>query len=120
MDKNQKLAKEIYQAVGGQENVNKIIHCMTRVRMDIKDRARVNMEDLKKIDGVMGVVDDEMLQVVVGPGTVNKVANAMVEMAGVQLGETFPSNHQENKQLVNEKAKEMKQQVKKKNQHGYS
>lgn len=28
MDKNQKLAKEIYQAVGGQENVNKIIHCM--------------------------------------------------------------------------------------------
>ncbi len=39
----------------------------------------------------MGVVEDETLQVVIGPGTVNKVAQAMVETVGVRLGETFPS-----------------------------
>lgn len=39
----------------------------------------------------MGVVEDDTLQVVVGPGTVNKVAQEMVDQAGVKLGEPF--NH---------------------------
>ena len=64
---------------------------MTRVRMDIRDYDKVDIEGLKKIDGVMGVVEDDTLQVVVGPGTVNKVAQEMVDQAGVKLGEPF--NH---------------------------
>ena len=47
---------------------------MTRVRMTIVDNSKVNLVGLKAIDGVMGIVEDETLQVVVGPGTVNKVA----------------------------------------------
>lgn len=33
----------------------------------------------------MGIVEDDTLQVVVGPGTVNKVAKKMVDMVGVKL-----------------------------------
>lgn len=81
-----RIADGIYKEVGGQENVDKVIHCMTRVRMDIRDYDKVDIEGLKKIDGVMGVVEDDTLQVVVGPGTVNKVAQEMVDQAGVKLG----------------------------------
>lgn len=88
--KEQRLAREIYAQVGGMGNVNKVIHCMTRVRMDIKDPAAVDIVGLKKIDGVLGVVEEETLQVVLGPGIVNKVAKEMVKMAGVGLGETIP------------------------------
>ena len=35
----------------------------------------------------MGVIHDERIQVVVGPGTVNKVANHMAELSGVKLGD---------------------------------
>lgn len=76
-----RIADGIYKEVGGQENVDKVIHCMTRVRMDIRDYDKVDIEGLKKIDGVMGVVEDDTLQVVVGPGTVNKVAQEMVDQA---------------------------------------
>lgn len=85
--KEERLAREIYEKVGGMGNVTKVIHCMTRVRMDIRDDGKVQLDELKAIDGVMGVVEDDTLQVIVGPGTVNKVAGKMVEMAGVKLGE---------------------------------
>lgn len=90
-EKIARIAREIYENVGGTQNVKNLIHCMTRVRMTIIDDSKVNLAGLKAIDGVMGVVEDETLQVVIGPGTVNKVAQAMVETVGVRLGETFPS-----------------------------
>lgn len=84
------LGQQIFEQVGGAENVEKLIHCMTRVRMTIKDYSKVNLEGLKAIDGVLGVVEEETLQVVIGPGKVNKVAQAMVDRVGVKLGEPFP------------------------------
>ena len=91
-EKIARIAREIYENVGGEKNVRKVIHCMTRVRMTIIDNSKVNLVGLKAIDGVMGIVEDETLQVVVGPGTVNKVAKKMVDMVGVKLGETFPNS----------------------------
>lgn len=117
-DKNTAIAKGIYENVGGMENVGKVVHCMTRVRMDIKNYDKVDLEKLKKVPGVLGVVEDDTLQVVIGPGTVNKVAQQMVEMAGVELGEPFPSV--DGKTAVNDKAAQMKAEVKKKNQKPWS
>lgn len=89
-EKITRIAHEIYENIGGPENVRKVIHCMTRVRMTIIDEAKVDLAGLKAIKGVLGVIEDETLQVVIGPGTVNKVAQAMVDMVGVKLGEPFP------------------------------
>lgn len=91
-EKIARIAKEIYENIGGEQNVRKVIHCMTRVRMTIIDNSKVNLVGLKAIDGVMGIVEDDTLQVVAGPGTVNKVAKKMVDMVGVKLGETFPNS----------------------------
>lgn len=89
-EKITRIAREIYENVGGPENVKKVIHCMTRVRMTIIDETKVDLSGLKAIKGVLGVIEDETLQVVIGPGTVNKVAQAMVDMVGVKLGEPLP------------------------------
>lgn len=106
--KIKRLAQEIYKNVGGPSNVEKLIHCMTRVRMTIIDMDKVDMEALKNIDGVLGVVDDETLQVVIGPGTVNKVAQEMVDEVGVKLGEPFPENIDENSHLTDKEMVEAK------------
>lgn len=91
-EKISRIAREVYEQVGGTQNVSKLVHCMTRVRMTIIDESKVNFDGLKAIQGVMGIVKDETLQVVIGPGTVNKVAQEMVNMVGVRLGERFPSS----------------------------
>lgn len=85
------LGQEIFHHVGGKNNVTKLIHCMTRVRLTLKDESKANIDELKAIPGVLGVVEDETLQVVVGPGKVNKVAQSMVDSVGVKLGEEFPN-----------------------------
>ena len=109
------IAKEIYDGAGGMENVQSVVHCMTRVRMSIRDDSKVDQAKLKSIPGVLGVVDDEQLQAIIGPGKVNKVAKEMVDMAGVELGEELP--HSSGKDKVNAKAAEMKaaQKAKQKN-----
>ncbi|GMA48085.1 PTS transporter subunit EIIC [Tetragenococcus muriaticus] len=123
-----KLAEEIYEHVGGVNNVNKIVNCMTRIRMGVIDDNKVDLEGLKAVEGVMGVVEDETLQVVLGPGTVSKVAQKMADMAGVELGEERPDgtsveespSETSGKEDVNAKAKEVHAEVKNKNQKPWS
>ena len=115
ISKKKEMAKEILDKVGGKDNLEKVIHCMTRVRMSIVDYTKVDIEGLKNIKGVMGVVEDDMIQVVVGPGTVNKVANEMSTIIGVPLGETIKKN-QSNKEKVEQEADLFKQNINKKNQ----
>ncbi|WP_430603981.1 PTS system sugar-specific IIBC component [Enterococcus sp. DIV1368b] len=107
------LAKQIYAGAGGMGNVDSVVHCMTRVRMKVIDESLVDIAKLKAIPGVLGVVEDEQLQVIIGPGKVNKVAQEMVDQAGVKLGEKIPGTLDattglSGKDKVNERAQEMK------------
>lgn len=108
-DKYQILSDEIYQEIGGISNVESLIHCMTRLRIKIRDMSKVNMEKLKKINGVLGVVEADTLEIVLGPGVNTKVATIMNNEAGVKEGETFPetSSYQSNKSEVEKKAAEV-------------
>ncbi|TSB45707.1 PTS transporter subunit EIIC [Alkalicoccobacillus porphyridii] len=73
MKKEQRMAKEIVEQLGGPENVQSVTNCMTRLRVSVKDESLVNQQSLKSIEGVMGVVEDDTWQVIIGPGTVNIV-----------------------------------------------
>ncbi|MGV3245135.1 PTS transporter subunit EIIC [Staphylococcus sp. 11261D007BR] len=95
MSKEKQLAEAILKHVGGIHNVESVIHCMTRVRLAIRDNTQIDFDGLKQIDGVMGVVEDERLQIIVGPGTVNKVAQHIADISGVKMGETIPHHDQE-------------------------
>ncbi|MFF9350877.1 PTS transporter subunit EIIC [Streptomyces sp. NPDC014734] len=72
-DKNRATAAAILPLVGGAANVGSVAHCMTRLRLGLHDRSLVDDEALKAIPAVMGVVEDDTYQIVLGPGTVARV-----------------------------------------------
>src|SRR5690606_25067652 len=92
---------------------NQVAHCMTRLRLSIKDDSLVNLNELKRVDGVMGVIEDDTLQIVVGPGTVNKVAAEMSNETGLAIGEM--ADIDENDMDFEEKAALKKAKLKEKN-----
>lgn len=68
----QQTAKEIYNAVGGSENIQTVTHCVTRLRLTLKNQGQVDDEKVKTIPGVMGVMKKAgQYQVIMG----NDVAN---------------------------------------------
>lgn len=69
---------EIVRLVGGKENVVDLEHCLTRLRFTLKDNAKADTETIKKIKGVMGVVDGKQYQIIVG-GEVVPAYNALME-----------------------------------------
>ncbi|MGW7491114.1 PTS transporter subunit EIIC [Streptomyces sp. NPDC054786] len=72
-DKNRATAAAILPLVGGAENLTSVAHCMTRLRLGVQDRSLVQDEALKALPAVMGVVEDDTYQIVLGPGTVARV-----------------------------------------------
>ena len=50
---NQKLAKEILAGVGGESNVNSLVHCATRLRFKLKNRDIVNKDQVADTPGVV-------------------------------------------------------------------
>ena len=105
MKKEEVLARGILENIGGKENIQSFTHCMTRVRMNLKDDSKANIEGLKDLDGVMGVIEDETLQIVVGPGTVNKVSEHITRITGIKMGEVIDANEDD---LVKLKKDELK------------
>ncbi|MFP7171073.1 PTS transporter subunit EIIC [Terribacillus halophilus] len=87
MAKMNQMAEAILREVGGEQNIISLTHCMTRVRLHVKDETQVDFDGLKRIDGVMGVVADDTIQIVVGPGTVNKVSDEISRITGLGVGE---------------------------------
>lgn len=72
-DKNRAIAAAILPLVGGAGNISSVAHCMTRLRLGLRDRSLVQDEALKALPSVMGVVEDDTYQIVLGPGTVARV-----------------------------------------------
>ncbi|MFD8013399.1 PTS transporter subunit EIIC [Streptomyces sp. NPDC058955] len=75
-DKNRAIAAAILPLVGGAGNIDSVAHCMTRLRLGLRDRSLVQDEALKALPSVMGVVEDDTYQIVLGPGTVARVTPA--------------------------------------------
>lgn len=67
-------AAAILPLVGGAANVTSVAHCMTRLRLGLRDRTLVREDALRSLPAVLGVVtDDDSYQIVLGPGTVARV-----------------------------------------------
>ncbi len=82
--KYQQLARDIIQHVGGKENVNSVVHCITRLRFKLKDESKANTEALNKMDGVVTVrKSGGQYQVVIG-NHVADVYKAVVAEGGFE------------------------------------
>lgn len=73
------LAQAILEQVGGKRNIRQVTYCMTRVRLTLNDPTKVTISDLRCVEGVIEVVEDETLQIVVGPGRAARVAAYLSE-----------------------------------------
>ncbi len=54
MADNKQIAQDVLAAVGGAANVTSATHCMTRLRLNLKDQSVPNDDKVKKIKGVLG------------------------------------------------------------------
>lgn len=62
------LAEKILENVGGKENVNRVVHCATRLRFTLKDIEKADTNVLKKTPGILSVVNaGGQYQIVIGP-----------------------------------------------------
>lgn len=75
------LAKTIIEKVGGEDNVNALVHCATRLRFNLKDDNKADTAYLNSTDGVINVVESGgQYQIVIGP-EVASVYKAINEQA---------------------------------------
>lgn len=78
------LANDIVKNVGGEENVNGLRHCVTRLRFNLKDESKADTDTIKQLDGVVTVMKASgQYQVVIG-NEVSNVYEAIV--ASTNLG----------------------------------
>lgn len=62
-----KTAAEILRLVGGKENISSVTNCMTRLRFQLKDHRKADVESLKRLSAVQGVVTKNgQFQIVIG------------------------------------------------------
>ncbi|MGG4403409.1 beta-glucoside-specific PTS transporter subunit IIABC [Paenibacillus amylolyticus] len=90
MDKQQ-LSKDILKLVGGEENIDQVTHCMTRLRFNLNDNNLADRTTLKNTPGVMGVTENGgQFQVIIG-NEVSEVYKALVNnMSMKPNGESAP------------------------------
>ena len=83
---DKELSEKLLELLGGKGNVTANAACMTRLRVGVRDRSKVDVAGIKALDGVMGVVEDDTMQVVLGPGKVNKVLAEFSKLTGLKAG----------------------------------
>ena len=86
MDKTAALASAILNGVGGQGNIQRLENCMTRVRVELFDDAKLDLAATKQLPGVSGYVKQgQQHQFIVGPGKAAQVVDAMrSQMSGME------------------------------------
>lgn len=101
-------AQRIIDALGGVDNVESVENCITRLRIPVRDQSVVDPADVKAVDGVLGVVPDQTMQVVLGPGLVDEVADDIERILAAapaassdrlqQRGQDIKTQHKERNQ----------------------
>ena len=82
MANNKKIAADVLEAVGGKSNVSFATHCMTRLRLTLKDRTIPDVDAIKKIDGILGAQEaGGQFQIIIGQN-VPKVYDELCAIGG--------------------------------------
>ncbi len=75
------ISQQIIEKSGGSDNIINSFYCMTRLRLNLKDRSKADLEAIKLIEGVMGVKNQQgQIQVIIGPD-VNKLHEEFIKIS---------------------------------------
>lgn len=98
MDKKNQ-AKKILGLIGGKSNVVNMMHCMTRLRINLKDNNLVKVDELEKVDEVLKVqFKNNQLQIVIGPQVTQVYSE--INLLGDFNSESAPQNETEEKKGI--------------------
>ena len=95
-----KSAEELLNAIGGEDNLDAMAHCATRLRLVLKDESLVDEKVLNDMDVVKGTFSTGgQYQIIIGSGTVNKVFNELENITGKEASTTSEVKAQGNKNM---------------------
>lgn len=87
---NVQLAKDCVRLVGGKDNVATVTHCFTRLRFQLKDKSKADLEALKELDGTLDALEvGDQTQVIIGP-QVNEVFKEVEKVVGKSVADPTP------------------------------
>lgn len=82
------MAVQILNALGGKDNITFVTHCVTRLRLNLKDKHVPDEAVIKNIPGVLGCTwSGEQFQVIIGQ-SVKDVYNAFCKAGGFEKPDT--------------------------------
>ena len=85
MNEYRQTAEAIIAAVGGRDNIAAATHCATRLRMVLKDEAKIDKAAVDAIPLAKGnFLTAGQFQIILGTGTVNKVTAELFDITGVK------------------------------------
>lgn len=92
----QAFCEQIIDLVGGKQNIEAVVHCMTRLRFTLKDRSKAKTEEIKAIPEVIDVVSNEVAyQVIIGTQVAN-IHEELLQLLGLEEHRT----HKEKKNPI--------------------
>ena len=98
------VANAILEHVGGAGNVTWVSHCMTRLRLTVKDKTLVDSEQIEQVDKVIGSTwCQEQFQIIIG-NDVRKVYEEFVRLGSFTQGEPIDENLDKPKEKLTVKA----------------
>ena len=78
---NKDIAKAVSEAIGGRDNVSSVAHCATRLRVMVKDEAKIDKDRVENLEKVQGAFfNSGQYQIIFGTGTVNKIYDEVVAL----------------------------------------
>ena len=82
MGKYTKMSQQVLEKVGGLSNITFVEHCATRLRIHYASKSKVDVEAIKGIENVVGVVAKTgQVQIIIGP-EVNDAFNDFLDVSG--------------------------------------
>ncbi len=92
MAKYTDMCTSILGVVGGKENLTGAVHCMTRLRLNYKDKSKIQVDEVKKIPGVLGAqFSGEQFQIIIGQN-VSDVYPEFCKMTGLGAAAAIDEN----------------------------
>ncbi len=95
------LSKHLLILVGGKENIQSVVHCATRMRFKLKNRAKADKEAIENLEGVISVIENGgQFQVVIG-NNVAYVYKEFLKVAGLKDEATVKAEKEDDEKKEN-------------------
>lgn len=100
---DEEKSRLILKYVGGKNNISQAYHCITRLRLIVKDLNKVDVKKLEAIDGIIAVkIVGQQIQCVIGP-QVEEFYQTFCKVNGFDKQEEVDATEDDKKQKENAK-----------------